>query len=105
MAVVVSKVDALVEMVRANDNQEIKRANKIGQVFRKSIQNDAKENAYNTYISLDKESKQLFPIEVRQSKKEVKIGNDKPSVEIKVGNSIYEIEINEETISLKEKWT
>ena len=69
MEVVVSKVDALVEMVRAYDNQEIKRANKIGRVLRKSIQKDAKENVYNAYISLDKESKQLFPTEVRQSKK------------------------------------
>ena len=103
MAIVVSKVDALVEMVRAYDNQEFKRANKIGQILKKSIQKDTKENIYNAYISLDRESKQFFPTEVRQSKKKLKIGNEKSSVEVKVGNSIYEIEVDGETISIKEK--
>ena len=105
MAVVVSKVDALVEMVKAYDKQEIKRANKIGNILNKSMQKDTNENVYNAYIGLDKESKQLFPIKVRQSKKKVKTNNGKSSMEIKVGDKIYKIEVDEETISIKEKWT
>ncbi|MCX4366312.1 MAG: hypothetical protein OSJ70_11170 [Bacilli bacterium] len=103
MAVVVSKVDALVEMVKAYDKQEIKRANKIGNILNKSMQKDTNENVYNAYIGLDKESKQLFPIKVRQSKKKVKTNNGKSSMEIKVGDKIYKIEVDEETISIKEK--
>lgn len=103
MAVVVSKVDALVEMVKAYDSQEVKRANKIGNILSKSMQKDTNENVYNAYIGLDKESKQLFPIKVRQSKKKVKTNNDKSSMEIKVGDKIYKIEVDEETISIKEK--
>lgn len=103
MAVVVSKADALVEMVRAYDNQEVKRSNKIGQVLSKSIQKDNKENIYNEYIGLNKKSKQLFPIKIRRSKKKVNRDNDKPIIEIEIRESIQEID--GETIIVREKRT
>ena len=38
MAIVVSKVDALLEMVKAYDNNQVKRSNCIGRILSNSIQ-------------------------------------------------------------------
>lgn len=103
MAVVVSKADALVEMVKAYDNQETKKANKIGQILSKSMQKDSRENACNAYIGLDKESKQLFPMRVRQSEKKTESNSNQSAMVIEVGENQYEIEIDEGTITIKEK--
>lgn len=103
MAVVVSKADALVEMVKAHESQEIKKANKIGQILCNSIQKDSKKNMYNAYIDLDRETKQLFPIDMRKSEKKLKKVGCESSVEIVVGDNVYEIEVEGETIAIKEK--
>lgn len=103
MAMVVSKADALVEMVKAHESQEIKKANKIGQILCKSMQKDSKKNMYNAYIDLDRETKQLFPIDVRKSEKKLKKAGYESSVEIVIGDSVYEIEIEEKTIEIREK--
>lgn len=103
MAMVVSKADALVEMVKAHESQEIKKANKIGQILRKSMQKDSQKNMYNAYIDLDRETKQLFPIDVRKSEKELKKVGYESSVEIVIGDDVYEIEVEGDTIAIKEK--
>lgn len=45
-------VDCLekIEMVKAYDSQQLKKANKIGQMLCKSMQNDSKNNMYSSYI-------------------------------------------------------
>lgn len=70
MSVMVSKVDALVEMVRAYENDQIKRSNCIGKVLSNSIQKDNRKNEYSCYIDLDKSTKQYFPQKIRKSFKE-----------------------------------
>ncbi len=67
MAVAVSKADALVEMVKAYDSQQLKKANQIGQVLCKSIREDSRNKEYSTFVELDRESKQLFPKKIRKS--------------------------------------
>ena len=46
MAIVVSKVDALLEMVKAYDNNQVKRSNCIGRILSNSIQKDNQNNMY-----------------------------------------------------------
>ena len=54
MAIVVSKVDALLEMVKAYDNNQVKRSNCIGRILSNSIQKDNQNNMYSCYIDLDR---------------------------------------------------
>ena len=103
MGIVVSKADALVEMVKAYDNQQIKKANKIGQMLCKSIQNDNRENIYTSYIGLDRETKQFFSTKVRKKLQKVKAENCDSGVEIIIGNIKYELTVQDDTITIKEK--
>lgn len=83
MSRAVSRVDALVEMVKASDNQQIKKASRIGHILCKSIQVDNEQNTYSAYIGLDRESKQLFPVKVRVSVDEIGVEPDCVKVSLK----------------------
>ena len=83
MSRAVSRVDALVEMVKASDNQQIKKASRIGHILCKRIQADNEQNTYSAYIGLDRESKQLFPVKVRVSVDEIGVEPDCVKVSLK----------------------
>lgn len=95
MAVSVSKADALMEMVKAFDNHDVKKANKIGRILSKSIQSDAKTQMYSEYIELDKESKQLFPIKVRKQRKQSSKTSRTTNIRIVTNEGEYEITLSE----------
>lgn len=103
MAIVVSKVDALVEMVKAYDNQNIKKSNKIGNMLSKSIQKDKKENVYNKYINLDRYSKELFPVPIRKNSNKLKINDENNKVEIILEDGVFEMEFEGEKIIITSK--
>lgn len=63
----VSRVDALVEMVKASDKQQEKKSSRIGRILCQSIKADNEQDTYSAYIDLDRESKRLFPEKVRVS--------------------------------------
>lgn len=63
----VSKVDALAEMVRAFDQNDSKRSNKISNVIQRNINNETIEKKYKEFIEVNKIEKQLFPVEIRKT--------------------------------------
>lgn len=65
----VSKADALIEMARAYDNHEVRRSNRIGKLLSDSIRQESKMKEYRQYIELNKETKVLFPVEIRRREK------------------------------------
>lgn len=69
MSVEISKVDALIEMVRAYDRNQIKKFNCIGKILSASIQEDRKHNVYNNYITLNKSDKKYFSKKIRKYSK------------------------------------
>ena len=75
MAIVVSKVDALLEMVKAYDNK-VKRSNCIGRILSNSIQKDNQNNMYSCYIDLDRSTKQYFPKEIKKNSKKMGINDE-----------------------------
>ena len=76
MAIVVSKVDALLEMVKAYDNNQVKRSNCIGRILSNSIQKDNQNNMYSCYIDLDRSTKQYFPKEIKKNSKKMGINDE-----------------------------
>ena len=94
MAVSISKANALTEMVKAFDNQDIKKANKIGKVLCNSIKSDAREMEYSEYILLDKETKQLFPVKIRNKIHKNSSNSKNTTVKIVTEDGIYEIEFS-----------
>lgn len=76
MAIVVSKVDALLEMVKADDNNQVKRSNCIGRILSNSIQKDNQNNMYSCYIDLDRSTKQYFPKEIKKNSKKMGINDE-----------------------------
>ena len=76
MAIVVSKVDALLEMVKAYDNNQVKRSNCIGRILSNSIQKDNQNNMYSCYIDLDRSTKQYFPKEIKKNSKNMGINDE-----------------------------
>ena len=99
MAVSVSKADALVEMVKAFDCNDVKKANKIGKLLSKSIQRDAKDEVYNEYIELNKESKQLFPVKIRKNKRSRIMATDNTlNIKIMADENIMEMILIEESV-------
>lgn len=94
MAVTVGKAEALIEMVKAFEENDIKRANKIGSIVSKSIHIDSQNQRYSAYIDLDRDTKQLFPVKIRKSAKNKKINDE--TIEIKVHNKVYRIKISKE---------
>lgn len=80
----VSRVDALVEMVNAYDEQQLGKSNRIGQILCKSIQMDNQKNTYTSYINLGKKDKRLFPIKIRKSIDEITVDSDPVIIKVKV---------------------
>lgn len=96
MAVTVSKAEALMEMVKAFEENDIKRANKIGSIVSKSILSDSQKQGYSAYIDLDRDTKQLFPVKIRKTAKDKNKKVNTETIEIKVGNEVYEMKISKE---------
>lgn len=76
MAIVVSKVDALLEMVKAYDNNQVKSSNCIGRILSNSIQKDNQNNMYSCYIDLDRSTKQYFLKEIKKNSKKMGINDE-----------------------------
>lgn len=104
MAVTVSKAEALMEMVKAFEENDIKRANKIGSIVSKSILSDSQKQGYSAYIDLDRDTKQFFPVKIRKSANDRNRKVNTETIKIKVGNEVYGIKISNEIeiISVKE---
>jgi len=98
MPLVVNKTDALVEMVKAHDSQQTKRANLIGQLLCDSIQN---ENGYNSYIKLNRDTKQMFPTKIRRIIHE-QIEDMGEEVRVVIDGKVYKMRIKDGTILLYE---
>lgn len=96
MAVSVSKADALMEMVKAFDNNDVQKANKIGNLLSKNMQSDMKKQMYSEYIELDKKSKQLFPVRIRKKKSQIDKKDKKTNIRIITNDGIYEITVSSE---------
>lgn len=104
MSVSVSKAKALVELVRAFEENDEKKAKKIGAIISHSIKKDSLKQEYTEYIELDKKSKRLFPQNVRSSTKKVLVKkNDRPSVTVRTDKGSYLIEITTNAIKIVEK--
>lgn len=86
---VVSKADALVEMVKAYDSQKVRKSNFIGQLLCRSISKD-KECGFSEFIELNRETKQLFPENVRKKGKKPNRDSN-VGVEIRLESGTYEI--------------
>ncbi len=67
MSRVISKADALVEMVKAFEQNDKKRSNRISSVIQKALNNESKEHKYQEYIEITREEKKLFPVKVRKT--------------------------------------
>lgn len=103
MATSVSKAKALIEMVRAFDAQEEKRARKIGTVISNSIQKDWKNQMYSEYIELDRDAKRLFPQKIRSySRNSEERESQRNSIEVKTEQGTYVIEISKKVKIIKE---
>lgn len=105
MGVSVSKADALIEMVRAFESQDERKARKIGTIISSSMKRDSKNGQYSEFIELDRESKQLFPQKLRKNTKYVfeKESAKEKKVAIKLKEGNYVIEITEEVKIVQEK--
>ena len=69
----------------------------------KSIQNDSKNNIYSSYIGLDRESKQFFPVKIRKSLKKIRNKTRNPEVEIIIKGNKCELKIGEQIVLINEK--
>lgn len=103
MAVAVSKADALLEMVKAYESHQVKKANQIGQVLCKSIREDSRKKEYNTFVELDRNSKQLFPTKIRKSIEEVLKSENISEIEIEIEDGVYRIIIENDEITIRKK--
>lgn len=95
MASLIGKAQALVEMVRAYDANDIKRAKQIGNVISKCIRSESQEKRYNTNIELNKKSKKLFPKHIRQNEKDTINGKKISSVLINIDGDEYIVKIED----------
>ena len=99
---VVSKADALIEMVKAYDKQRITKANRIGDVVNKSIEEDKQCNVYNQYVKLNRETKQLFPQSIR--KDETKVDSRGNSVVcLQMDGNVYKITVAGDSLVIQRK--
>lgn len=97
MGMSVKKASALVEMVRAFDKDDKKRAKKIENVIQASIQKDALKNKYGV-IELKRQEKELFPQKIREK---VKYADKQPNgVEIRMDDGNYVIEISNKMVKI-----
>ncbi len=96
MAISVSKINALAEMVRAFDSNEIKKSNKIGKVLCKNIQKDAMNKGYSEYIQLDRDTKQLFPVKIRKQVHQKTLKSKNTKLKIITEGGIYEFIFEDE---------
>ena len=105
MAVAVSKADALLEMVKAHESHQVKKANQIGQVLCKSIREDSSKKEYNAFVELDRNSKQLFPTKIRKNiEKVLKSKNvSEIEIEIEIEDGVYGIIIENDEIIIRKK--
>lgn len=103
VAVLVSKADALIEMVKAYDNNHIKKGKKIGEILTKSIQEDNKTHGYSKYIKLGQKSKQFFPPKIRKNTKQTRTSCSETPIQIKINDEVYEIDIAKDVKILKQR--
>ncbi len=68
MGRVISKADALIEMVNAFEQNDKKRSNKISNVIQKTLDAESREQHYKEYIEITREEKKLFPTKLRKTK-------------------------------------
>ena len=99
---VVSKADALIEMVKAYDKQRITKANRIGDVVNRSIEEDKQCNVYNQYVKLNRATKQLFPQSIRKDETKIDPRNDSV-VCLQMNGNIYEISVAGDSLVIHKK--
>lgn len=94
LAVSISKVDALLEMVKAHDENDINKSNKIGRLLCKSMQTDYNKKIYSKYIELNRNSKLLFPANLKKTGRDSKIISD--SIYISMKTTTYAVKIEDD---------
>lgn len=103
----VKKTDALAEMVKAFEQNDTKRSNRISDIIQKSIALETKEQRYRKYIEVNREEKQLFPKKQRYSANII-IGEASVSSDIILhlqdGTYVMEIDNNGRVIFRKEDY-
>ncbi len=103
----VKKTDALAEMVKAFEQNDTKRSNRISDIIQKSIALETKEQRYRKYIEVNREEKQLFPKKQRYSAN-ITIGEASVSSDIILhlqdGTYVMEIDNNGQVIFRKEDY-
>lgn len=103
----VKKTDALAEMVKAFEQNDTKRSNRISDIIQKSIALETKEQRYRKYIEVNSEEKQLFPKKQRYSAN-ITIGEASVSSDIILhlqdGTYVMEIDNNGQVIFRKEDY-
>ena len=68
MGKTISKTDALIEMVKAFDDKDEKRSNKISSVISKSLREETRDQQYREFIEIKKDDKKLFPQKIRKTR-------------------------------------
>ena len=95
MGRVISKSDALTEMVKAYENNDDKRAKRIAELLYHTITKEDVDNDYIEYINLDRQKKQLFPKHLRTSDALTSEKKYEEKVIVVLDDGKYEISIDE----------
>lgn len=96
MGRVISKSDALTEMVKAHENKDDKRAKKIAELLSHTIIKEDVDNDFIEYIDLDRQKKQLFPKHLRISDNLINVSRDNKNVVVQLDDGSYEISVDKD---------